>query len=96
MTALAPILPTMNVAIAPDLEPLVTAAVADQGFGSAEAVVDYALRHLLAERPQGPEHEAKLQALRAALAEGDADIAAGRLISFASEQELVGFVRHGR
>ncbi len=78
----------MNVAIAPDLEPIVEEAVASDAFESAEAVIDYALRHLLGDQTGDPEYESKLQALNAALAEGEADLAAGRYTDLRTEEEL--------
>jgi len=83
----------MNVAIAPDLEDLVRDKIANDGFATAEQVVEFALRRL----EETPQHRAaRERRLRKALALGDADIAAGRVISFETEEELALFVRDGR
>ncbi len=58
----------MNVSLTPQLEELIQQKVASGRYGNASEVVREALR-LLEERDQ--EREAKLQALRAAIEEGE-------------------------
>ena len=58
----------MNVSLIPQLEELIQQKVASGRYGNASEVVREALR-LLEERDQ--EREAKLQALRAAIEEGE-------------------------
>ncbi len=74
----------MNVSIAPDLEELVREAVANDLFPSPEAVVDFALRQYAADAVS----DEKMRMLTEALAEGEADAAAGRVITVRSEEHL--------
>lgn len=80
----------MNVAIAPDLEDFVRARIANDGFETAEQVVDFALRQL---QPELEDDEAQTQRLLDALAEGEADIVAGRVVTIRSEEELRTLIR---
>jgi antitoxin ParD1/3/4 len=75
----------MHVSLPPQLEQMVREKVASGLYGDASEVVRAALR-LMQERDEA--RAVKLQRLREALADGEADLAAGRFITFDDDDEL--------
>lgn len=75
----------MNVSLTPKLEKFVKAQVKSGDFNNASEVVREALR-LLQERKAA--HALKLKRLREELAKGEADVAAGRMIGFADDDDM--------
>jgi antitoxin ParD1/3/4 len=69
----------------PEADAIVEQLLAKGGYRSAEEVVRAGLQLL---QVSEPESEAELEELRRLIAEGDADIAAGRVYSYASAEEL--------
>jgi len=70
----------------PEADAIVEQLLAKGNYGSAEEVVRAGLQLLQASEP---ESEAELGELRRLIAEGDADIAAGRVYSYASAGEFM-------
>jgi len=71
----------MAIQLTPELERLVNEKVAEGSYSSPEAVLEAALAALEA-------NEAETERLRALIAEGIADIEAGRYETFESAQDL--------
>ena len=69
----------------PEADAIVEQLLATGNYRSADEVVRASLQLLQASEP---ESEAELEELRRLIAEGDADIAAGRVYSYASAEEL--------
>jgi len=70
----------------PDADSIVEQLLAKGHYSSADEVVRASLQLLQASEP---ESEAELEELRRLIAEGDADIAAGRVYSYASAEEFM-------
>ena len=68
----------MNVSLGNNLETMVRQKVADGRYTNASEVVREALRRM-------EDHDIKLQALRALVAEGDADVRAGKVYDWTPE-----------
>jgi antitoxin ParD1/3/4 len=76
---------TMNVILPPALKKFVEQQVKSGRYKNASEVVCEALR-LLKERDTA--YQTKLKRLRKALAEGEADIAAGRFITLETDEDI--------
>jgi antitoxin ParD1/3/4 len=70
----------------PEADAIVEQLLANGHYSSADEVVRASLQLLHASEP---ESEAELEELRRLIAEGDADIAAGRVYSYASAEEFL-------
>ena len=81
-------MPTRNVVITDHQAALVERLVASGRYQNASEVLREGLR--LVERRES-RHEAKLRAIHAAIAEAEADLAAGRYTDIANEDELSRF-----
>ncbi|HTQ15324.1 MAG TPA: type II toxin-antitoxin system ParD family antitoxin [Rhizomicrobium sp.] len=78
----------MNVSLTPTLEKMVRQKVKSGLYGNASEVMREALR--IMQESEGL-RRARLKRLRGAIAEGDADIAAGRFTEIRDEDELEAF-----
>jgi antitoxin ParD1/3/4 len=78
---------TRNISLPPELEAYIDAKVASGEYAHASEVVRDGLRLLMQEEAE------KLEWLRAAIAEGDADIRAGRVYSPEEVRERLANVR---
>ncbi len=78
----------MNVSLTPALEKLVQQKVASGLYNNASEVIREALR-LMKESEEF--RRAKLKKLKAALAEGEADLAAGHVLKLDSDEDIEAF-----
>jgi antitoxin ParD1/3/4 len=80
----------MHVSLTQKLEKFIKGKVASGDYNNASEVVREALRLMLERETYRRE---KLRRLRAELAKGDADFAAGRFVAFDTDEELEAFVK---